>query len=123
MIERWMMAALAVLPLASCADVDPPVPPPVMPLAASQSPDKAGAPGTDENFKPLPQVPVMPQPWTPMSRPAPEGYSAGPAVTPGQFAPPPSPGPITGYGPGGMALPPGAPPNPPYPPGGLMRSP
>jgi hypothetical protein len=35
-------------------------------------------------------------------------------TTPGQFAPAPNPGPVTGYGPGGMAPIPGAPANPPY---------
>lgn len=40
--------------------------------------------------------------------------SPGAAPSPGQFAPAPNPGPVTGYGPGGMAPVPGAPTNPPY---------
>ena len=40
--------------------------------------------------------------------------STAPTASPGQFAPAPNPGPVTGYGPGGMAPVPGAPANPPY---------
>ena len=62
----------------------------------------------------LPGVPPVP-PGIYSERPPPglPRYSA-PMAAPGQFAPAPNPGPITGYGPGGMAPMPGAPPNPPY---------
>lgn len=62
----------------------------------------------------LPDIPPVP-PGIYAERPPPwlPHYSA-PTVAPGQFAPAPNPGPITGYGPGGLAPMPGAPPNPPY---------
>jgi hypothetical protein len=41
-------------------------------------------------------------------------HSSGATTSPGQFAPAPNPGPVTGYGAGGMAPIPGAPQNPPY---------
>ena len=41
-------------------------------------------------------------------------HASGASPSPGQFAPAPNPGPVTGYGPGGMAPMPGAPQNPPY---------
>jgi len=40
--------------------------------------------------------------------------ASAPTVSPGQFGPPPNPGPVTGYGAGGLAPLPGAPANPPY---------
>ena len=62
---------------------------------------------------PPPTLPDVP-PLLP-GRPSPglPHYSA-PVTTPGQFAPAPNRGPVTGYGPGGMAPMPGAPANPPY---------
>lgn len=62
----------------------------------------------------LPGIPpVMPGIY---SQQPPPGLPHAPAATssPGQFAPAPNPGPVTGYGPGGMAPIPGAPQNPPY---------
>jgi len=62
----------------------------------------------------LPDVPpLLPGIYSERPPPGLPRYSA-PTVNPGQFAPPPNPGPITGYGPGGMAPVPGAPANPPY---------
>jgi hypothetical protein len=68
---------------------------------------------TDRSITPPPTLPDVP-PLLP-GRPAPglPHYSA-PTASPGQFAPAPNPGPVTGYGPGGMAPIPGAPANPPY---------
>lgn len=62
---------------------------------------------------PPPTLPDVP-PLLP-ARPSP-GLQHYPAMvpSPGQFAPPPNAGPVTGYGPGGMAPMPGAPANPPY---------
>ncbi|HXP72978.1 MAG TPA: hypothetical protein VN823_02445 [Stellaceae bacterium] len=63
---------------------------------------------------PLPGVPpVLPGIYSQRPPPGLPNYS-GATATPGQFAPAPNPGPVTGYGPGGMAPVPGAPPNPPY---------
>jgi hypothetical protein len=53
-----------------------------------------------------PLLPAKPSPGLPH-------YPAA-GTTPGQFAPPPNRGPVTGYGAGGMAPMPGAPANPPY---------
>jgi hypothetical protein len=62
----------------------------------------------------LPDVPpVLPGIYSERPPPGLPRISA-PTAAPGQFAPAPNPGPITGYGPGGMAPLPGAPPNPPY---------
>ena len=62
----------------------------------------------------LPDIPpVMPSIYSQHPPPGLPHYAA-PTASPGQFSPPPNPGPITGYGPGGMAPMPGAPPNPPY---------
>ena len=62
----------------------------------------------------LPDIPpVMPSIYSQHPPPGLPHYPA-PTASPGQFAPAPNPGPITGYGPGGMAPMPGAPPNPPY---------
>jgi len=62
----------------------------------------------------LPDIPpVMPGIYSQHPPPGLTHYLA-PTASPGQFAPAPNPGPITGYGPGGMAPMPGARPNPPY---------
>ncbi len=71
---------------------------------------------TDSDSQPIAPPPALPgvPPLLP-STPAP-GLPRYPGATtsPGQFAPPPNSGPVTGYGPGGMAPVPGAPANPPY---------
>jgi hypothetical protein len=62
----------------------------------------------------LPGVPpVLPGIYSEHPPPGLPHYSA-PTASPGQFAPAPNPGPVTGYGAGGMAPMPGAPANPPY---------
>jgi len=62
----------------------------------------------------LPDIPpVMPGIYSQHPPPGLPRYAA-PTSSPGQFAPVPNSGPVTGYGPGGMAPMPGAPPNPPY---------
>jgi hypothetical protein len=62
----------------------------------------------------LPGIPpTFPSIYSQRPPPGLPSYS-GVATSPGQFAPAPNQGPVTGYGPGGMAPMPGAPPNPPY---------
>jgi hypothetical protein len=62
----------------------------------------------------LPDVPpALPSIYSQHPPPGLPHYSA-PTASPGQFAPAPRPGPVTGYGAGGMAPMPGAPANPPY---------
>jgi len=69
--------------------------------------------------------PITPPPTLPGIPPASPGiysqqpplglpHNSGAATSPAQVAPPPNPGPVTGYGPGGMTPVPGAPQNPPY---------
>lgn len=62
----------------------------------------------------VPDVPSVPPGI--YSRSPPPGLPSRPGATaaPGQFAPAPNVGPVTGYGPGGLAQPPGAPANPPF---------
>jgi hypothetical protein len=77
-------------------------------IAAPQEVDSDSQPITAPPALPdiPPLLPGMPSPGLPH-------YNA-PVAGPGQFAPAPNRGPVTGYGPGGMAPLPGAPANPPY---------
>lgn len=79
-------------------------------------PSIGAARDVDSDSQPIAPPPTLPDipPLLPgMPSPGLQHYNA-PAAGPGQFAPAPNRGPVTGYGPGGMAPLPGAPANPPY---------
>jgi hypothetical protein len=75
--------------------------------------EKSSAATSSQPITPPPTLPDVPPLLPGRSAPGLLHYSA-PTTSPGQFAPAPNPGPVTGYGPGGMAPVPGAPANPPY---------
>ena len=74
---------------------------------------KTSAGTGSQPITPPPTLPDVPPLLPGRSAPGLPHYAA-PTTSPGQFAPAPNPGPVTGYGPGGMAPVPGAPANPPY---------
>ena len=78
--------------------------------------DPAGKTSATTGNQPITPPPSLPDvPPLMLGRPAPGlPHYSGATTSPGQFAPAPNPGPVTGYGPGGMAPVPGAPANPPY---------
>jgi hypothetical protein len=74
------------------------------------------APSSTTGGQPISPPPTLPDvpPLLPSTPPPGLPRSTGAPSSPGQFAPAPNPGPVTGYGPGGLAPVPGAPANPPY---------
>ncbi len=87
------------------------------PTSTEPPPSAATTPsGGQPMAVPIPVPDVPPVPPGIYSRSPPPGLPSQPGATaaPGQFAPAPNIGPVTGYGPGGLAQPPGAPANPPY---------
>jgi hypothetical protein len=129
---RRLLSALLPL-LAGCADTSPPhlLDHPPAPIAFPLPGGPLTAPGgglpsllssnpaaVPPQFRIPPYLPVAgPLPPTP----TPQVIAPAATATPGQFAPPPNAGPVTGYGIGGLQQPPGAPPNPSYPRGGLLH--
>jgi hypothetical protein len=121
-----VIAALLFASLAALCGCGPPARPPppyfVIPPGSSAPPAATTIPATPAPAS-LPQSNPEVQRFLPSH---PEDLERGPAPVPRPaanstpfYAPPPNPGPVTGYGPGGMALPPGAPPSPIYGPHGL----
>jgi hypothetical protein len=101
-----LLAALAVSVIASAASRSQSVTTP-----ATDARQEIGSPS--QPITPPPTLPDIP-PLLPGRTPPGLPHYSGAAPSPGQFAPAPNPGPVTGYGPGGMAPVPGAPANPPY---------
>jgi len=101
-----LLAALAVCAIASAPSRSQGITTP-----ATDARQDIGSPS--QPITPPPTLPDIP-PLLPGRTPPGLAHSTVAAPSPGQFAPAPNPGPVTGYGPGGLAPVPGAPANPPY---------